>query len=139
MFYKSPRSCRCTIGKRNLLSVGRERLPCWAFHAADRRSANRCPLPRGCSFRFLSVGCKRVFAAREGGDRFSSQRRNPPRNALLLSPARVPGGNSFSFLTLPPPRTTSSGSRAAIRQLTASATLRRHFFAPYFSNARTPT
>ncbi len=30
--------------------------------------------------------------------------RNPPRNALALSPTRQPGGSSFSFLTLPPPR-----------------------------------
>jgi transposase len=46
----------------------------------------------------------------------SSQRRNPPRNALALSPARQSLGRSFSFLTLPPPRTTSSGWRAPIRR-----------------------
>jgi hypothetical protein len=51
-----------------------------------------------------------------------SQMRNPPRNALALLPARQPGGKSFSFFTLPPPRTTSSGSRAAIKRATISAT-----------------
>src|SRR5262249_11442413 len=36
--------------------------------------------------------------------------------------ARQPGGSSASFLTFPPPKTTSSGSRAAIRQATTLAT-----------------
>ena len=41
-------------------------------------------------------------------------RRNPPRNALALSPARQPGGSSFSFLTLPPqePRRRVRGRRS---------------------------
>src|SRR5262245_16638903 len=43
---------------------------------------------------------------------FSAHRRNPPRRALALSPARHPFGSFFSFLTLPPPSTTSSGSSA---------------------------
>src|SRR5262249_16034385 len=32
----------------------------------------------------------------------SAQRRNPPRNALALSPARQPGGSSFSFFDVTP-------------------------------------
>src|SRR6187399_2223857 len=61
-----------------------------------------------------------------------SQTRKPPRNALSLSPARLPEGSPFSFFTLPPPRTTSSGSRAATRRFTTSVTKLRHFFLPYF-------
>src|SRR6185312_7355837 len=34
--------------------------------------------------------------------RRGSHMRNPPANALELSPARQPGGISFSLLTLPP-------------------------------------
>src|SRR5213078_330317 len=52
----------------------------------------------------------------------SSHRRNPPRNALALSPARQPEGSSLSFLALPPPSTTSSGSMAATNRSTTSAT-----------------
>src|SRR5260370_789894 len=44
-----------------------------------------------------------------------SQSRNPPRKALALSPARQFGGNFSSCFALPPPRTTSSGSSAAMR------------------------
>src|SRR5438445_12179998 len=51
-----------------------------------------------------------------------SHRRNPPRNALALSPARQPAGSFLSFRALPPPSTTSSGSRAATRRFTASVT-----------------
>src|SRR5262245_4007890 len=69
----------------------------------------------------------------------SSQSRSPPRNALALSPARHRGGSAFSFFTLPPPRTTSSGSRAAIRRAATSATYWRHFFLPTRSNPRMPT
>src|SRR6266404_2321333 len=35
-----------------------------------------------------------------------SHRRNPPRKALRLSPARQPGGSFFNLWTLPPPSTT---------------------------------
>src|ERR1700746_3125159 len=70
---------------------------------------------------------------------FFSQTRKPPRNALSLSPARLPEGSSFSFFTLPPPRTTSSGSRAATRRFTTSVTKLRHFFLPYFFTPRIPT
>ena len=58
-----------------------------------------------------------------------------PRNALALSPARHPGGSSFSFLTLPPPSTTSSGSRAAIRRATTSATCAPFLLAPLLQAA----
>ena len=44
-------------------------------------------------------------------------------NALPLLPRRHPGGNSFSNRALPPPRTTSSGIRAAIDYLEAAAPL----------------
>jgi hypothetical protein len=70
------------------------------------------------------VGHRREWSARSqafdpmGG----SQRRNPPLKALALVPARQPGGKSFNFFTLPPPRTTSSGSRAAIKRATISST-----------------
>src|ERR1700676_3997841 len=40
------------------------------------------------------------------GGRYCCHRRKPPRKALRLLPRRAPGGNSFSFLLLPPPRTT---------------------------------
>src|SRR5215831_6611346 len=52
----------------------------------------------------------------------SPHRRNPPRKALVLSPARECGGSAWSFLALPPPITVSSGSSAAIRRATTSAT-----------------
>src|SRR4029077_3506928 len=67
------------------------------------------------------------------------QTRKPPRNALSLSPARLPEGSPFSFFTFPPPRTTSSGSRAATRRFTTSVTKLRHFFLPYFFTPRIPT
>jgi hypothetical protein len=43
----------------------------------------------------------------------SSHSRKPPRNALALSPLLQLGGRCLSFLTLPPPRTTSSGWKAS--------------------------
>src|SRR5262249_14599037 len=67
----------------------------------------RAPLVR------YAVRCAWVPTAMDGlPPRVSSHRRKPPRNALLLSPTRQPGGSSFSFLTFPPPKTTSSGSSA---------------------------
>src|SRR5215471_15031705 len=68
-----------------------------------------------------------------------SQSRNPPTKALALSPARELAGILFSSLALPPPITTSSGSRAATRRATTSLTYRRHFFLPCFSSPRAPT
>ena len=46
--------------------------------------------------------------------RYISHSRNPPSKALALSPSRVLAGSSLSFLTFPPPSTTSEGCRAAI-------------------------
>src|SRR5262249_33610919 len=69
----------------------------------------------------------------------SAHSRNPPRKALSLSPARERGGSAWSFLTLPPPITVSSGSSAAMKRPTTSATLRRHFFLPWRSNPARPT
>ena len=57
-----------------------------------------------------------------------SQSRNPPVNALSLSPARVFGGSSLSFLTLPPPMTMSVGCKAPAKASTTLATLRFHRF-----------
>src|SRR5689334_15072018 len=45
---------------------------------------------------------------RARGSWSASHNRKPPRKALTLSPPRHPSGSVFSFLTLPPPRTTSS-------------------------------
>src|SRR6516162_3926410 len=69
----------------------------------------------GCSLAYFEFGV------------VSSQSRNPPRNALALSPALQWGGSTFNFLTFPPPKTTSSGSSAAIRRATTSATCWDHF------------
>src|SRR5258705_7063781 len=41
--------------------------------------------------------------------------RNPPLNALALSPSRHNGGSFFNSMALPPPSTTSSGWSAATR------------------------
>ena len=66
----------------------------------------------------------------------SSHRRNPPTKALALSPTRQPAGRSFNFLILPPPSTTSSGSRAPASLATTSATSRRHLaFSPPLETA----
>ena len=80
----------------------------------------------------------RAFPAVEIAPLVSCQRRKPPTKALALSPSRHPGGSSFSFLTLPPPRTTYSGSRAAMRRAMTSATCCRHFFLPSRSYPWTP-
>src|SRR5262249_29966477 len=89
-------------------------------------------LLRFFAFRLLAPGARLWLPA-------LSQRRNPPTKALALSPARHPLGNSFSFFTLPPPGTNSSGSTGAIRRSTTSVTWRRHFFFPRFSKLRSPT
>ena len=76
-------------------------------------------LRSGCAVSIrLVYGLPLARAASRG----SSQSRNPPRNALLLSPARHPSGSFFNFLTLPPPITTSSGSSTAISRSTTSST-----------------
>ncbi len=69
----------------------------------------------------------------------SCHRRKPPRNALAFSPARQCGGSTLSLRALPPPITVSSGSSAAIRRVTTSATCSRHFFLPCFSRPAWPT
>src|SRR5262245_46289165 len=67
------------------------------------------------------------------------QTRNPPTNALALSPALQPAGNFFRLLTFPPPKTTSSGSSAAIRRAITSLTACSHFFCPRRLRPATPT
>src|SRR6266478_4777397 len=80
------------------------------------------------------------FASRHRAFPFlSSHSRNPPRNALALLPRRHLPGSSLTFLALPPPSTTSSGSRAAVTLATMSSTSRRHSFFPRFSRPRRPT
>src|SRR5262249_51341692 len=88
----------------------------------------------GCGFRGGPVGtfeglCRLVLC----------QTRNPPTNAFKLSPALQPGGNFFSFLTFPPPRTPSSGSLAAIKRAITSLTASSHFFCPRRFRPATPT
>src|SRR6516162_5794301 len=63
---------------------------------------------------------------------------NPPIKALLLLPARQPGGRRLSNATLPPPITTSSGSSAALISPTTRLTYLRHFFLPNRSRPRRP-
>src|SRR5262249_11696942 len=96
-----------------------ERTPCGG---AARRSPARHL--RSCSHLWhLSDqvrGFERVPAC--GRARSSPHRRNPPRKALALSPARECGGSVWSFLTLPPPITVSSGSSAVMKRATTSAT-----------------
>src|SRR6202453_2751725 len=69
----------------------------------------------------------------------SSHMRNPPLKAFALSPSLHRGGRSLSILELPPPRTTSSGSRAATSLSTTSKTCFRHLFFPSLSSPRAPT
>ena len=87
----------------DLLVVGLEGLPGLAFgQRFDSLAFGTCSY-RCCHVRTPFVSC---LLLRTGLCEHSacSHRRNPPRNALALSPARQPGGSSFSFLTLPPPR-----------------------------------
>ncbi len=62
------------------------------------------------------LGVQRLGGAPYSGSGAMSQSRNPPSKALALWPSRVFGGSSFSFLTLPPPNTTSVGWRAPINR-----------------------
>src|SRR5262249_12977695 len=89
--------------------IGSEELP--QMERLDFPAMRRKSLPRGT----LSQWCHDYFP-------LSSQSRNPPMNALALSPARQPSGSFFNFLTLPPPNTTSVGSSAAVSCSTTSAT-----------------
>src|SRR5262249_52025652 len=79
-------------------------------------------------FRDVERLCRLVFC----------QSRNPPTNALALSPTLQPGGNLLRFLTFPPPRTTSSGSSAAMRRATTSLTACSHFLLPNQARPETP-
>src|SRR5580693_5608145 len=124
----------------NLLKVNFEVLPCRAL--GERAIGDRvyyC-FHMGAPFVSLERCLEGVVAGLEVRAAVaSSQSRNPPTKALALSPARQPGGRVSSCFTLPPPRTTSSGSRAAIKWATTSAALRCHLCFPNRSNPRWPT
>src|SRR5262249_56759300 len=122
--------------------------PCWRPSGRGRSSrvASHCPPSELVDAvvglrRVTGEGCYlvRVDLVPRSRREASFHRRNPPRNALALSPSRQPGGSSFRSLAFPPPSTTSSGSRAATRRPTTSATFLRHFFLPSRSSPRTPT
>src|SRR5207249_8042577 len=56
----------------------------------------------------------RIYKIRQRGFpvlRSVSHKRQPPRNALRLSPRFTPRGNCFILFTLPPPRTTVSATK----------------------------
>src|SRR5271165_313259 len=108
-----------------------ERFPCRKLDHSRRGSHVRCSL--------LLVDYEPVTVRAARGRLPSCHIRNPPKNALALLPARQPFGSSLSCLTLPPPRTTSSGSRAATKAATTASTFFLHFFLPTRSNARAPT
>src|SRR5262249_6542476 len=97
-----------------------ERPPCRLFSCRLRarylRSSSHVPRPQ--------VQC---FERAPPSGRACCHSRNPPAKALSLSPAR----SALSFLTLPPPMTVWSGSSAAMKPATTSATWRHHFFLPY--------
>ena len=153
MPYQSP--SRCSLGRiswkgvsamervpagRLRIVLGRRRKPSNRGSPGSRQSTHIWAIGRACTsicFRFSFLLSKRAFPEVEELRRlFFCQRRNPPTNALALSPARQPGGSSFSFLTFPPPKTTSSGSRAAMRRATTSATCLPPFlFAQPFESA----
>src|SRR5208337_5521001 len=106
----------------NLRVVCLEGLPC------RKLDHSRCGGHIMCSLLRVDYLLAAVRAAR--GRSPSCHSRNPPRNALALLPARQPLGSSLRTLTLPPPRTTSSGSRAASRAAMTSSTFFLHFFLP---------
>src|SRR5215469_15486502 len=118
--------------------VGSEGLPGLSFGWSATQAYSRAWCSHFCSPLVCFDYLEWVLGAPEMG-LIASHNRNPPRNALRLSPARHLGGNFFSSFTLPPPSTTSSGSRAATKRATTSWTRRRHFFFPFFSSARLPT
>src|SRR5262249_30165028 len=123
----------------DFLDVGVERFPRRAFFGASfsGRFDTHCHVYAPFVVRLLRAGDFRLKC--EFGVLRLSQRRNPPRNALALSPNRHRGGSTLSLLAFPPPRTTSSGWSAATRRATTSATSRLHFFVPNFFNPRNPT
>src|SRR5271166_4861119 len=84
-----------------------ERFPC------RKLDHSRCRGHIMCSLLLVDYELAAVRAAR--GRSPSCHIRNPPRKALALLPARQPLGSSLRTLTLPPPRTTSSGARALIK------------------------
>ena len=73
------------------------------------------------------------FASGTCASRGSS--RNPPRNALLLWPARHPSSSFFNFLTLPPPITTSRLGRLSATDFRPSIVVM--FFAPALTSLNT--
>jgi hypothetical protein len=82
-----------------------------------KRSEGPCADLQSCRLEITDQG----NPARRRAASFSHSR-NPPRKAFALSPARQRGGSASSFLTLPPPITMSSGSSAAMKRATTSAT-----------------
>src|SRR5262245_48838457 len=128
-------------GRRGVLGTGDSRPIEEHRHGDEEEHPGGRPSLYWPSFTLLfdAHGC--AFMAVEELPSFvcSCHRRNPPTKALALSPARQPGGSSCSLLTLPPPKTTYSGSRAAMRRAITSATSCRHFFLPSRLYPRTPT
>jgi len=112
-----PRVVREGGGVSTPKSRARRRHETHSYHRRSRQNSERARSGCAASIR-LVYGLPLARAASRG----SSQSRNPPRNALLLSPARHPSGSFFNFLTLPPPITTSSGSSTAISRSTTSST-----------------
>src|SRR5262245_47374241 len=101
----------------HLLVVRRERFPRRSFRERfNRRLHAAAPFVASLSVIFWSgwrldifgTANNVFFRGARGGRRSSSHNRKPPRKALTLSPPRHPFGSVFSFLTLPPPKTTSS-------------------------------
>src|ERR1700712_5210672 len=77
-------------------------------------------LPAGAAFLAAVARLPTVLGARFMGalPRASpSHMRKPPGNALVLAPIRQSGGNVWISRALPPPSTTSSGSRAAVSRV----------------------
>src|SRR6266566_4882948 len=63
----------------------------------------------------------RIYKIRQRGFpvlRSVSHKRQPPRNALRLSPRFTPRGNCFILFTLPPPRTTVSATKESFSWVT---------------------
>src|SRR5262249_55506845 len=108
----------------DLLKMGGQGLPggklCSRFRGA-------CHLSAPCQLAMAAcIVCLRERVIVPSGG--PSHIRNPPLNALALSPSRHNGGSFFRFLALPPPSTTSSGWSAATRSSTISSTCFRHAF-----------
>src|SRR5262249_43554956 len=122
----------------HLLVVRRERFPRRSFgERFNRRLHAAAPFVVSSSVNGIVWSVWRLDF-RRGGCKSSSHNRKPPRKALTLSPPRHPSGSLFSFLTLPPPRTTSSRSRAWTSWAMQCATSCRHLFLPSRCNPRSP-